>query len=77
VGSGEQHARGQIKKAIRGSHPLPCFINIVTKAIFPQSPTITHISPQHYTPDFSGIKRQELKKKKNFSASELFRIFSK
>jgi hypothetical protein len=55
------------KKAIHGSHPPPCFINIVMKADFPQLPTSTHISPQHYTQHFSGIKRQDLKKLKNFS----------
>jgi len=39
---------------------------MVMIASFPQSPTSTHFLPQHYTLGFSGIKRQDLKKKKKF-----------
>src|SRR5262249_359410 len=52
-------------------HPPPCFINMVMIASFPQSPTSTHFLPQHYTLGFSGIKRQDLKKRKNLVENSL------
>jgi hypothetical protein len=43
---------------------------MVMIASFPQSPTSTHFLPQHYTLGFSGIKRQDLKKRKNFGRAQ-------